>query len=347
MGRAGVTLSEVEEAALKLQGHGKNPSIDAVREILGTGSKSTIAQHLRAWKSTQHEAQGKLPHELQALVTGLWERLHAHADQRVTDAEQTHAEQAQILRQTLLQSQQEVGQLNKRLHQNEEALAELRLKNESQETNFLALQQEHAKLNERHQATQQQLDDSKAENKRLHQLANNIQANLEHYQAAIQQQRSEQQLANEKQQTQFQQEIQRLQQELTYSRQQSEHHQSELQHKTLAFQQLKTQQDDLQKAQIELVQRHQQREYDFNKLTEHYQKSAKKIQTLETELHMKNKCVIDLEKEAAVLKEKINALDKNLRISENKVESLRQEKLFLAQEKAELLGALKQLEKRG
>jgi hypothetical protein len=42
----GVGLLDVEKAALELQGRGKNPSVDAIREVLGTGSKSTIAQHL-------------------------------------------------------------------------------------------------------------------------------------------------------------------------------------------------------------------------------------------------------------------------------------------------------------
>jgi len=56
MGRAGVTLQEVEKAALQLQGRGKNPSVDAVREVIGTGSKSTIAQHLRDWKAQQSYA---------------------------------------------------------------------------------------------------------------------------------------------------------------------------------------------------------------------------------------------------------------------------------------------------
>ncbi len=66
---------------------------------------------------------------------------------------------------------------------------------------------------ERQQASIQQLEDYKSENGRLHQLANNIQANLEHYQNAIQQLRTEQNLAVEKQQVQFQQKAAELQRE--------------------------------------------------------------------------------------------------------------------------------------
>ena len=124
MGRTGVTLFEVEQAAVQLQGKGKNPSVDAVREILGTGSKSTIAQHLRDWKSTQFEAQGKLPQEVIAFVTGLWERLHGQVEQRVIDIEKANAEQMQTLQQALFQSQQALAQLKKEFHQKDEALAE-------------------------------------------------------------------------------------------------------------------------------------------------------------------------------------------------------------------------------
>lgn len=91
MGRAGVTLLDVEKAALQLQGRGKNPSVDAIREILGTGSKATIAKHLRDWRAAQEsQSSGKLPQDLLALVTGLWERLNLQADQRIDEIENTN-----------------------------------------------------------------------------------------------------------------------------------------------------------------------------------------------------------------------------------------------------------------
>lgn len=50
MSRPGVTQADIEQAATALQSRGKNPTVDSVREFLGTGSKSTITRHLRAWK---------------------------------------------------------------------------------------------------------------------------------------------------------------------------------------------------------------------------------------------------------------------------------------------------------
>lgn len=336
MGRAGVTLLDVEKAALQLQGCGKNPSVDAIRELLGTGSKSTITQHLRDWKSVQQEAQGKLPNELLSLVTGLWERLNAQADQRVTKVENTHTEQAQALKQTLFNAQKELEQLKKQHHQTEEALAEFRTKNEAIENNRLILQQELAQLSERHNATLQQLDDHKKENTRLHQLANNIQSNLEHYQNSMQQIRTEQQLANEKQQAQFQQQIHLLQQELVYARQQAQHFETQ-------SQQHKVQYDDVQAAQSELKQQNQQYTHEIAFLIEQKQIAEQKIQAYERELGEKNTSIIGTEKQLALLTEKARTLEKSLREAEDKIEALRQEKLFLAQEKAELQGILKQI----
>ncbi len=42
MARGGVTFTEVNVAAQYLQGLGKNPTVDAIREHLGTGSRTTL-----------------------------------------------------------------------------------------------------------------------------------------------------------------------------------------------------------------------------------------------------------------------------------------------------------------
>ena len=46
MARAGIYKSEVLRARDKLLAAGRNPSIDAVREELGSGSKTTIHRYL-------------------------------------------------------------------------------------------------------------------------------------------------------------------------------------------------------------------------------------------------------------------------------------------------------------
>ena len=83
MGRIGVSFIDVEQAALRLQGQGKIPTVDGVRDLLKTGSKTTITQHLKAWKMQQGEAADSLPKALQTLVSGLWERLQQEASFRI------------------------------------------------------------------------------------------------------------------------------------------------------------------------------------------------------------------------------------------------------------------------
>lgn len=336
MGRTGVTLFDVEQAALQLQGRGKTPSIDAIRDILGTGSKSTIGQHLKDWKSAQQEAQKKLPNELLSLVTGLWERLNNQADRRISDIEESHAEQEQALKQTIAQIQKEFSLMEKQNHQHEEALAKSCAENEALKNARLTLGQELAQLTERHNATLQQLDDHKKENTRLHQLANNIQSNLEHYQNAMQQLRTEQQLATEKQHAQFQQQLQFLQQELSQSRQQTTGLESQLQ-------QLNTRHSELLVTQAGIKKENQQQAHEINLLTEQKHFSDQEIQDYKNNLTEKTTLANELEKQVALFNEKSRMLEKSLQAAEDKVETLRQENLFLAQEKAELQGALKQL----
>lgn len=340
MGRAGVTLQEVEKAALQLQGRGKNPSVDAVREVIGTGSKSTIAQHLRDWKSQQSYGAGKLPQDLLALVTGLWERLNLEADQRITEIEVLSGEQLQELKQTFTKLHQDHAHLQKLFHQSEETRIAEQISKEKLEKELLKEQQEHAKLLERHQATTRQLEDSKSENARLHQLANNIQANLEHYQNAIQQLRTEQNLAAEKQQIQFQQEATELQRELALLRKQLKEHEQQIACNNVELNQL-----HLLQQQLESMKKNtQDHSHQLVLLKERNEKYQQQLQVANNDLSEKNRHFIECEKQMAILADHNNRLQNQLLAAEDKIELLRQEKLFLAQEKSELQGHLNQLE---
>lgn len=57
MGRIGITYSDVAKAASSLQQAHKRPTVDAVRSVLGTGSKSTIVPHLRRWRMKQEKGE--------------------------------------------------------------------------------------------------------------------------------------------------------------------------------------------------------------------------------------------------------------------------------------------------
>lgn len=76
MSRTGIPFEEVKKPIAELQGRQKTPTVDSIREILGTGSKSTIARFLREWR-TQHglgsNSDGRLPSDLlvSSMVCGM------------------------------------------------------------------------------------------------------------------------------------------------------------------------------------------------------------------------------------------------------------------------------------
>ena len=56
MGRTGITKEQVYEVAAALSGEGISPTVQSVRERIGTGSYSTISGYLTAWRD-EHAAQ--------------------------------------------------------------------------------------------------------------------------------------------------------------------------------------------------------------------------------------------------------------------------------------------------
>ncbi|WP_165789450.1 DNA-binding protein [Billgrantia endophytica] len=79
MARSGVQYEDVKRAIDVLRTKGETPSVQKIREVLGTGSFTTISDHLREWRAhreTTRDAplnQG-IPEPVQRLVGGLWEK---------------------------------------------------------------------------------------------------------------------------------------------------------------------------------------------------------------------------------------------------------------------------------
>lgn len=132
MARAGVSYHEVAQTADALQDAGFEPTIDRVRERLGTGSKSTLAPLLKRWKAQRDTAvagQG-LPSDLLQAVKGLHVQMQQSATQQIEAARQEFATAEAALRQQVVDSHQELSKLQQR-HQ--------------------ALDTEHTSLREAHQ----------------------------------------------------------------------------------------------------------------------------------------------------------------------------------------------------
>jgi chromosome segregation ATPase len=203
--------------------------------------------------------------------------------------------------------------------------------------------QEHEKLSEKYQISIKQLDDSKADNVRLHKLAEHIQVNLEHYQNSMQELRTEQNLMTEKQQTIFQQQITDLQQEVVLCRSQRQESDKQLNHKTQELQQWQEKCHSLQSVYEKLAQESKENMQELIISKERYKQSQDALKIREEKLKNDAVKIMELEKQIALLTEKINNIQSNLKKSEEKIETLRHEKMFLVQEKSELQGYFKKL----
>ena len=68
MARPGITYDQVASVADAIIGEGQQPTINAVRDRIGTGSPNTIHKHLTAWRAARPQATVAAP-ELPASLT--------------------------------------------------------------------------------------------------------------------------------------------------------------------------------------------------------------------------------------------------------------------------------------
>jgi hypothetical protein len=115
MARPGVTYHDVAKAAEAIKAHGEEPTVDRVRERLGTGSKSTIAPLLKRWRSDNQEETdaGGLPKDLIEVVKSLHERMQQMADHRIEQAQEDIKDITDTLRQDIEEAGATIALLSK------------------------------------------------------------------------------------------------------------------------------------------------------------------------------------------------------------------------------------------
>lgn len=348
MSRPGISYYEVARAAEQLIAGGHEPTIERIRIVLKTGSNSTIANHLRSWRDRQDITQQiaskeHLPEELVGVLKGLWERVMSQAESQIATiqgtAVQTNAELNQIIEQQqkennrLLQSEAELKQSVYGLTQ-EKAVLEQMLS--PTKTTIAALESQIVGLTQKLNEKDLRIDE-------LHKQNQQIQANLEHYRAAMVEQRQTDNLRNEDARRRLEKDIEDI----------------KLGNKTLA-----QEKNDLDKKLIKL-----QHEYDslllqndsnrqdyenigieLNRMKlllaqkgENCQHWEEKYETLSVESKTQIEKIMVLQTEIAVLNEQLSMVKSQLgeTIGQNKL--LANEKWILGQEKAQLAGELKQL----
>ena len=90
MPRIGVDYDTVKQTAVKLLSQGNTPSVQKIRDVLGTGSHTTIAEHLKVWRQEYANQQiqylpANMPQELIAAMETLWQVAMAQATQQLTE----------------------------------------------------------------------------------------------------------------------------------------------------------------------------------------------------------------------------------------------------------------------
>ena len=350
MARPGVTYQDVSAAANQVKGQGKNPTIENVRAILGTGSIGTINNHLRKWKETQNAVRSlatseNIPEELASLVKGLWERVINQAEARFTEIEGRYQNDISELTQELdkyknnnkrwqqlyNQWQQEKSQLV-----NDKLAIEQALASKQEHISTLSAQQNMLELQA--QEKQERIDE-------LHRLHQQSQQNLEHYRESSREQRQIDQQQYEQQKQQYQADIKLLNHQLMTQDK-----------KLLTLQQqynaLQHTYSDLEKSHTQIQSQYQDCMTKLNSVENEKAKYVQASQHWETQytdsqktLNQKMNQLIEIQAEAKSMSHHLADMKQNGQQLQDQNKLLAHDKWMLGQEKAQLEGQLKQMQK--
>ena len=348
MARTGVTYFDISQAATTLSDQGREPTVDTVRALLGTGSKSTIGPLLKQWKAkfagVVNEEKSGLPRELLATVKGLYEGMQQQAHAQI-EAIQVQGRAA------IEQARKIQHELEQRNRVTEEALTQLRTEHaqvlserNEQRIALTEAQQVNAVLHSQSEALEQRLKDKTHETAGLKEQLELAQRNLEHYRESVREQRDQERMEFDRQLRQHEQSLREAREEFKALRVEQERAVREHTQVLASRDHLRTESVSLHARGEKLAATLQERQQLFAKLEDRYATleqshgvAVKRIEQFELQM-------VGLEKAAAVDLEKIRGLDTALKIAKDEIEDLRHENSSLGQEKAMIAGQFKQLQ---
>lgn len=351
MARPGVTYTEIASAAQQIAASGRFPTVEGVRLILGTGSNSTVGQHLRTWKMKQDSTQQiatkeNIPEALIAAIKGVWEVVMTQSETAIQtiqdEASQTVSTNKQHLEQ-LQKSNNEWQQRYQQLKQKYDGLAHEKatldhlLINEKLELATTAVKL--ANMEQKYEEKQMRVDELNRQNQQ-------IQANLEHYRESSLAQRLEDQQRYEQQQNQLERTIQQLNQELVEAKRSSGILQQSHQHATFENDNLKIQLHKIENQYESQTTRLTDALGEVIKKTQDAEHWQNQFQALQIKYDEQNKNHMELKTQQAVSSQQLVKLQSELKEMRDQNSVLAHEKLVLGQEKAQLYGQFKQLESR-
>lgn len=336
MSRIGITYEEVASAAKKLQNSGENPTVDRIRNLLGTGSNSTIARYLRDWKKDLDEAieNNKLPPDLLTIINDLWEKVQGKANQRILTLEQETEQKINAKEQKYIELHKKTNEQTTQIHKLEEGLNNQILANTAIKKELGVKDLELSKLHAYCDLINNQIAEQRSENDKLHQLLNNMQQNLEHYQSSIQKLQQEQSLLMEKHKLKYELEINQIQEKYFMETDEKNKFKLLFEQTSNSLEKYETKYNSIEKIlkEQEITTATLQNKYDS--LVEQHQQTCIKLKD-------QSNLLTTLEQKLQLETIALQKTNQELQSAEDKIKKLRHEKLFLVEEKANLQGQIK------
>ncbi len=209
MARIGVTYNDIAKAAQAIKSRAQEPTVDRVREFLGTGSKSTIAPHLKQWRNSSGEFKNNngLPNDLLEIVKSLYDRVQQTAEFKISQMTDSFQSEQDTLTSELDDGKKHIAQLLKQQNNLEQQLSNTKTENESLTKSVNSLQKSLDKTEFKQTQAQSRIKELKLATIELKQENKDIRAHFEHYQQHIaedrQQERDQHRLSNEQLQNQI------------------------------------------------------------------------------------------------------------------------------------------------
>lgn len=349
MARAGIRYLDVAQAATTLKEAGIYPSIDAVRQRLGSGSNSTISRLLREWREKQGnqlELEQGIPESLLLAVKGLYQHLQA-------EAERTLKEQETTTQQLKTDWQAQLAKLENQYHQAVQTQQSLETTLTTCQAETVSLQQELRKTQEalHEQAREkdlllERLNDKKAEIARLDQQVRHAQDNLVHYRETTRQEREIEIRRHEKESNALIMEVKQHQTLQTQLKEKNAMLSQELHHLQQEKKQSVSDAAAVKQQCEQLQQLTASQKSEFNALNQAHQQLVSRHAECKDQYHHCEQEAIQLRLNLENAQGRITELETAAKKAENALAKASHDNLFLTQEKTELATQLKQWQTR-
>src|ERR1700730_11889455 len=96
------------------------PSVQKIREVLGTGSNTTIAEHLKVWrdeyaKKTIHHLPANMPKELISTFEVLWQTAMEQAQNQLAEYKKVLESEREILLQKDRDAEKSINEMKQKI----------------------------------------------------------------------------------------------------------------------------------------------------------------------------------------------------------------------------------------